>query len=114
MIGDTQLRINALKKAMSVEIPAEYPLKTRQEMAAGRQVLIRNLADSAIEEGHKELTRRFGFKSIRQAKAALDETTGVWTAQVIVRTAAKTEMYFREPLLDFPSDFMIAQIALVA
>ena len=113
MDSDTKLRLKALQTTIETPIPEHYPERTKREMIAGRRSLLRNLAESAGEAGGDELVRRFGRKPIKAVYVSFDDA-GVWHASAVIRTAAKTEMQFDEPLLSFPSEFMIAQIALVA
>lgn len=109
-LRDTLARAEAAARAVDHDLPA----KTRQEQEAGRNALLSALRSSIVDVGVTELQKRFGRKTLPgPGGLAFNETKGEWIASIYVNTAAKTYMGFEEPLLDFPSDHMIAQIALV-
>lgn len=104
-----------LRQAASIAPDPELSERTRQEQAAGRDALLHNLRTSVIDTGVMELQKRFSVKVLpRPGGLRFDDHKREWVASIYVNTAAKTYMEFEEPLLDFPSEHMIAQIALVS
>lgn len=78
---------------------------------AGRARLRRVLRDSVAYEGLQQLKRRFGNSAVLTSAWALSGEE--YIVDVLVHTADGRHMQFTEPLMGFPSDVMIAQIALV-
>ena len=102
-----------LRIAMTVPIDSALPEKTRHEMEAGRQRIMRNLRASVAETGAEELQRRFTKRSVPTSDLRFIEGENRWAVDVVVHTAAGTIMQFSDELLEFPSDRLIAEISLV-
>jgi hypothetical protein len=102
--------LNRLKAVLAIQDDMTLPEKTRAEHRAGRNRLTRLLRESVVEEGYKVLCNKFG-KNLQGAEAL--GRGGEWIARVCVRCADGKTMAFEDPLMEFPSDMMITQLALV-
>lgn len=114
MRPSARLYSGMLKLAMHV--PPEDPTlpeQTPKERAAGREALMAKLRASVVDTGLQELRKRFTKRALPSAGLHFDEKGNCWIADIVVHTAAKTNMVFEDKLMEFPSDHLIAQIALV-
>lgn len=102
-----------LQAAESVAIDPTLPEKTQREQEAGRARIMQNLRASVVDVGLEELQRRFGKRSVPTGGLRFVSESNRWMVDVVVHTAAKRVMQFEDELLKFPSDHMIAQVALV-
>jgi hypothetical protein len=99
-----------LRDMLRVQPDPSLPLKTQAEQIAGRNRVMLDLRRSIANIGKEELRERFGQKAIRQADVY---DIGQWMAEVTVVGSNGREMCFSDPLMDFPSENTIAQIALI-
>lgn len=107
--------IEHLRKTLAVKPDPTLPQRTQDEQEAGRYRIMQNLRMSVIDIGVDELRARFGHGSIvRGDLFELPPTTKTrrWAAQVEVRGSERV-MTFQDDLMEFPSDEIIAQIALI-
>jgi hypothetical protein len=104
---------NALRMAMNATHDPDLSEKTRHEQEAGRARIMQNLRASVVDVGIDELQRRFTRQSVPTGGLHFYDKQNRWTVDVIVHTAAKTTMQLEDELLEFPSEYLIAQIALV-
>jgi hypothetical protein len=102
-----------LRVAETTAIDPTLPEKTQREQEAGRARIMQNLRASVVDVGVEELQRRFGKSCVPTGGLRFVPETNRWMADVVVHTAAKRVLQFEEELLEFPSDRMIAQVALV-
>jgi hypothetical protein len=98
-----------LRDMLRIQPDASLPLKTQAEQHAGRNKIMLDLRLSIVDIGKRELQDRFG-KAVRDARLY---DIGQWMAEVIVQGSNGNEMRFSDHLMDFPSDDIIAQIALI-
>jgi hypothetical protein len=114
---DQNLRRSALRKLQQAlnhkpEGEEHLPLRVQEERQAGRWRLMKNLRDSIVAEGAEELMRRFSKQTVLESDLRFDQ--GKWIAFVRVQCADGKRMTLEEPLMEFPSEMMIAQVALVS
>lgn len=102
-----------LRAAMAATPDPALSEKTRKEQEVGRDRIMASLRASVVDVGVLELQRRFSKRNVPTAALRFDETNNRWMVDVVVQAAAKRVMQFEDELLDFPSDHLIAQVALV-
>ncbi|RZN09701.1 hypothetical protein CWO91_16870 [Bradyrhizobium genosp. SA-3] len=102
-----------LRAAETATVDPSLPEKTQREQEAGRARIMQNLRASVVDVGMDELQRRFGKRSVPTGGLRFVAEANRWMVDVVVHTAARRVMQFEDELLEFPSDHMIAQVALV-
>jgi uncharacterized protein YjiS (DUF1127 family) len=113
IIPDRILRVRALQAAMVDPAPdTSLPEKTLAEQRAGRDQLRRTLRASIADIGLSELQRRFS-KAVQLADVSYSETCKEWMVDVLIYTAADTILELSDELMAFPSEALIANVALV-
>lgn len=109
-----EIQLKALQAVMTAAEPDPLlPERTRQERKAGRVRIEAQLRASILEGGRDNLMRRFGRVAIGPAALRFEAVHEQWIVDITVHTAAGTVMAFECGLLEFPSDKMISDIALV-
>lgn len=94
-------------------IDPALPERTKQEQLAGRQRLMDTLRASIVECGLEHLKHRFGAGKVLTAGLRFDGDLKDWIADVTVATEAGILMKLECELEGFPTDRLLAEIALV-
>ncbi|MCK1741378.1 hypothetical protein IVA80_11000 [Bradyrhizobium sp. 139] len=112
-VEELRLRVMTLEAAMKVEDDPSLPLKTRWEREAGRKSLVDQLRGSVAEAGRHELCRRFGAGHFGPVRTIFSEPASKWIVQIEVNCADGKKRIWEDEVLRFPSDELIAEVALV-
>lgn len=114
-LSDRRLRYLAYMASEKIhrDIDTSLSPTVRKEREAGRARLYGMLRGSIVDVGVAELQRRFGKRSVPNADVRFVEESNEWQIDVVVHTQDNRIRQFSEPMMNFPSDELFAQIALV-